>query len=162
MYPHFEEKNSTLRERRTRSVWAPNVFRTASTFSKRLKYFVNGRSSIFTTGGNQTPTLFGLNAFAMGPPESAVANQAAGATLARAALEPAPLCGTGLSAAARFPDFFPHERLRQGERDHEFTSQGLNAWRVRDEASTPAGPDRHGRSSTIRRSRKPDAGISLR
>src|SRR2546426_11754230 len=108
MYPHFEEKNSTLRERRTRSVCAPNVFRTASTFSKPLKYFVNGRSSIFTTRGNQTPTLFGLNAFAMGPPESTVANQAAGWALSRAALEPAPLRGARLSAAARLPDFFPH------------------------------------------------------
>src|SRR5438445_13784768 len=122
MYPHFEEKNSTLRERRTRSVRRPNVFRTASTFSKPLKYFVNGRSSIFTTRGNQTPTLFGLNAFAMGPPETAVANQAAGAALSRATLEPAPLRGTGLPAAACLPGLFPHERVPKGERDHDFTS----------------------------------------
>jgi len=37
MYPHFEEKNSTLSARRTDFVLGPKIPRTASTFSKPLK-----------------------------------------------------------------------------------------------------------------------------
>src|SRR2546422_7120278 len=138
MYPHFEEKNSTFSERRTCGVRAPKVLRTASTLSNPLKYFVNGRYSIFTTRGYETPSALGSKGRAMGGRNAFPLMKLAGGS-PRSALEAAPLPAARRAAAAAVPCALPDERLRLRDRDQLVTSFGLNARSVKADASMPAG-----------------------